>query len=170
MKRVIGAGFVKRLCWNVASSTLIPNSKRTRVLSTIGYPQFRKGVLGPNVEIVSPEDLVFSEGCYLNRGVFIDYGKVVLGKNVYIGQRSMIITVTHEVGGPERRAGDGIVAPVTIGEGTWIGAGVVVLPGVTIGKGCIIGAGSLVTKDCEDNGLYMGSPARRVRDLPGSSE
>lgn len=166
MSGIIGAGLAKRLGWNLASSSLIPNTKRPRVYSFLGYRQFQKGFIGPNVEIVSPDELVFSEGCFLNRGVFIDYGKVFLGKNVYIGQKSMIITVTHEIGGPNQRAGEGIVQPVYIGDGTWIGAGAIVLPGVKIGKGCIIGAGSVVTKNCEDHGLYVGSPAKRVRDLP----
>ncbi|MGY5318326.1 acyltransferase [Neomicrococcus lactis] len=170
MKKVIGAGFVRRLGWNIASSSLIPNTKRTRLLARMGYQQFKSGFIGPNVEIVSPDELVFSEGCYVNRGVFIDYGKVTLGKNVYIGQRTMIITVTHEIGSPDRRAGDGIVKPVAVGDGTWIGAGAIILPGVTIGKGCIIGAGSVVTKNCEDHGLYVGSPAKRVRDLPDGNE
>lgn len=35
------------------------------------------------------------------------------------------------------------------------------LPVVTIGEGCIIGAGSLVTKECNSNGLYIGSLAVR---------
>jgi acetyltransferase-like isoleucine patch superfamily enzyme len=54
---------------------------------------------------------------------------------------------------------------VRIGNGCWIGAGVTILPGVTIGEGCVIGAGSVVTRSTEANGLYVGMPARRVREL-----
>lgn len=164
--RLIGAALARRVFWKFASSSLIPNAKRAKLLSYLGYPQFSEGFIGPDVEIVSPESIIFSEGCFLNRGVFIDYGEVVLGKNVFIGQRTMIITVTHELADSNRRAGPGIVKPVRIGDGTWIGAGVIVLPGVTIGEGCVIGAGSVVTKDCAPNGLYVGSPAKLVRQLP----
>lgn len=35
--------------------------------------------------------------------------------------------------------------PIHIGNGCWLGGGVIVLPGVTIGDGSVIGAGSVVT-------------------------
>ncbi|WP_084637059.1 DapH/DapD/GlmU-related protein [Neomicrococcus aestuarii] len=168
--RIIGAGLARRVGWKLASSSLIPNTKRTKLLSLLGYPQFSVGFLGPDVEIVSPDSIVFSEGCFLNRGVFIDYGEVVLGKNVFIGQRTMIITVTHELADSNQRAGAGVIRPVRVGDGTWIGAGVIVLPGVTIGEGCVIGAGSVVTKDCASNGVYAGTPAKLVRELPKDSD
>lgn len=61
--------------------------------------------------------------------------------------------------------GGGKVGKIIVESGCWIGANVTILPGVTIGHGCIVGAGSLVTKDCMPNGLYVGSPAKRIRDL-----
>ncbi|WP_408003863.1 LbetaH domain-containing protein [Puerhibacterium puerhi] len=39
------------------------------------------------------------------------------------------------------------------------------MPGVTIGRGCIIAAGSVVTSDCQPDGLYAGVPAARKKDL-----
>lgn len=53
--------------------------------------------------------------------------------------------------------------PVSIGEGTWIGASATILDGVSIGKGCVIGAGSLVTGDIPDYGVAVGVPARVIR-------
>jgi len=47
-----------------------------------------------------------------------------------------------------------------------IGANSVVLPDVTIGEGCAVGAGSVVTRDLEPWGIYVGSPARRVKNRP----
>ena len=55
--------------------------------------------------------------------------------------------------------------PITIGEDTWLGGGVVVCPGVTIGKRCVIGAGSVVTKDIPDDCLAAGNPARVIRKM-----
>ena len=54
--------------------------------------------------------------------------------------------------------------PVHIGRHVVVGSGSVVLPGVTIHDGAAVGALSLIRKDCEPFGLYVGSPARRVRD------
>jgi acetyltransferase-like isoleucine patch superfamily enzyme len=74
-------------------------------------------------------------------------------------------TSYHEIGASQRRQGAIEQQPIRVGAGTWIGTRAVVLPGVTIGPGCVIAAGAVVTKDCEANGLYMGLPAVRVRDL-----
>ena len=54
---------------------------------------------------------------------------------------------------------------ITIGNGCWIGANVVVLPGVTIGDGTVIGAGSVVTKDIPSNVVAVGNPCRVVRKI-----
>jgi len=54
---------------------------------------------------------------------------------------------------------------VSVGEGTWIGAGTIVIPGVKIGSWCIIGAGSVVTKDIPDRVLAFGNPCKVVKQL-----
>jgi acetyltransferase-like isoleucine patch superfamily enzyme len=53
--------------------------------------------------------------------------------------------------------------PVTVGEGSWLGINVVVLPGVTIGKGCVVGANSVVTRSLPDYSVAAGAPARVLR-------
>ena len=55
--------------------------------------------------------------------------------------------------------------PVTIGDGCWIGGGVIILPGVTIGEGCVIGAGSVVAKNIPANSLAVGNPCRVIREI-----
>ncbi len=52
---------------------------------------------------------------------------------------------------------------VNIGNGTWIGEKVVILPGVTIGKKCVVGAGSVVTKSIPDYSIAVGNPARVIK-------
>jgi len=53
--------------------------------------------------------------------------------------------------------------PISIGEGTWIGASATILDGVSIGQGCVIGAGSLVTANIPDYAIAVGTPARVIR-------
>lgn len=43
-----------------------------------------------------------------------------------------------------------------------LGTNVIVMPGVTIGEGVLVLAGSIVTKDLEPWGIYVGAPARRI--------
>lgn len=54
-----------------------------------------------------------------------------------------------------------IFGKLTINDDTYIGANSIILP-VTIGEGCIVGAGSLVNKDLEPWGVYVGSPCRKI--------
>ncbi|MFJ6374559.1 DapH/DapD/GlmU-related protein [Pseudarthrobacter oxydans] len=79
--------------------------------------------------------------------------------------RVTFVTSSHRIGSRERRAGAATSAPITVGDGVWIGAAAVVLPGVTIGEGVIVAAGAVVTSDCAPNGVYAGVPARRVKEL-----
>lgn len=63
------------------------------------------------------------------------------------------------------RAPEKISKPITIGNGCWIGANSIVLPGVNIGNGTIVAAGFVVIQDCEENSLYAGVPAKKIKQL-----
>ena len=55
----------------------------------------------------------------------------------------------------------------TIGDGSLVGMGAIVLNGAQIGKECLIGAGSLILQGqvIPDRSLVMGSPAKVKRQL-----
>lgn len=53
---------------------------------------------------------------------------------------------------------------VFIGRHVIIGAGSIIFPGVNLAEGCSIGAMTLVTKSTEAWGIYVGNPARKVKD------
>lgn len=53
---------------------------------------------------------------------------------------------------------------VIIGEHVIVGSGSVILPGVTLEKGVAIGALSLVNKSCTEFGIYIGTPAKRIKE------
>ena len=52
--------------------------------------------------------------------------------------------------------------PISVGNGSFIGAGVSLLPGTNIGKNCIIGAGSVVKGIIPDNSIVIGNPAKVI--------
>lgn len=117
---------------------------------------------------VQPRCYIVGDDVRIDDEVFINHSCIIhgpgssirIGKGTWLAMNVTICTSTHEIGGPERRAGAITPKPIVIGTGCWIGAG------VTIGDGCIVAAGAVVTRDCEPNGLYAGVPAKRVRDLP----
>ncbi|MFM9434225.1 dTDP-4-amino-4,6-dideoxy-D-glucose acyltransferase [Janthinobacterium sp. CG_23.3] len=55
------------------------------------------------------------------------------------------------------------VGPVHVGRHAIIGSGSVLLPNIRVGEGAAIGALSLVRTDCEPFGVYVGAPARKVK-------
>ena len=55
-------------------------------------------------------------------------------------------------------------SPVHIGRHVIIGASSMVFPGVKIADGCSVGAMTLVNKSTEEWGIYLGNPARRIKE------
>jgi acetyltransferase-like isoleucine patch superfamily enzyme len=55
-------------------------------------------------------------------------------------------------------------AAVRLGRHVIIGAGSMVFPGVHITEGCSVGAMSLIHKSTQPWGIYVGNPAKRVKD------
>jgi tetrahydrodipicolinate N-succinyltransferase len=63
-----------------------------------------------------------------------------------------------------------VAAPISIGDGVWIGSRVTVLPGVSVGRGAVVAAGAVVTRDVAPDTLVAGIPAVVVKHLgPGPS-
>jgi len=55
-------------------------------------------------------------------------------------------------------------APISLGRFCIIGANAVVLPGVTVGEGAVVGANSVVTRDLDPWGVYIGNRRHRERN------
>ena len=53
---------------------------------------------------------------------------------------------------------------VHIGRHVIIGTGSTIFPGVVVAEGCSIGAMTLVNKSTEPWGIYVGNPAKRIKD------
>jgi len=78
---------------------------------------------------------------------------MVVGKNVTVGHNAML----HGC---------------TIGDGSLVGIGAIVLNGAKVGKGCLVGANALVTEGMEipDGSLVLGSPARIKSQLSAEQQ
>lgn len=148
----------------VAASGAIP--PRLRYLIYRGYGiDTRTWSINPGT-FFGGNRIQIGSGTFINYRCFFDNAApIYIGSACQIGMSVTILTGTHEVGGPERRAGDACAMPVHIGDGCWLGARSLIMPGVTVGDGCVIAAGAVVIRDCEPNGMYAGVPAKRVKDL-----
>lgn len=95
---------------------------------------------------------------------------ITVGKNCDIAPEVAFVVGSHDIADEERRAGRGYCESIIVEDGCWIGARVTILGGVTIGKGSVIGAGSLVIKDVPANSVVAGVPAKVIRHLEGACE
>ncbi len=137
------------------------NKTRQKVVGKLQDVEFETAV--HTSAVVSPH-VVINEGTVVMQGAIIQSG-VEIGKHCIINTGA---SVDHDC-----KIADFVhVSPhatlcgnVTVGEGTWIGAGTVVIQGIKIGKWCIIGAGSVVTKDIPDNVLAVGNRCKVVKQL-----
>jgi acetyltransferase-like isoleucine patch superfamily enzyme len=114
-----------------------------------------------------PPDVVrIGDRCLIGRGSsIVGHGSIVIGDDVWTGQHVHITDMNHgykDLDEPIGRQSDA-VRPVRIGDGSWLGHGVVVLPGVDIGRHVVVGAGSVVTGSLPDFSVAVGAPARVIR-------
>jgi maltose O-acetyltransferase len=138
---------------------------------TIGEGTVILGAVDLRGEAGAAKRLTIGKRCMINTPCFFDLNAaIVLGDDVNLAHHVVLVTSTHHVGWPDRRAGLLTTAPIHIEDGAWLGANVTVLPGITIGKGSIVAAGSVVTVDVPPNQLVGGMPARLIRTLPDVPE
>jgi maltose O-acetyltransferase len=147
------------------ASMLLPMRWRPQLMRKLGFRLGEGVVIKPGCFFVGT-DCAIGEYSGLEDDVrVLNETTVTIGSRTGIGQRTLILTGSHEIGNGHQRAGDVHPLPVTIGDGCFIGAGVTILPGVTIGDGCVISAGAVVTASCAPHGIYMGNPAELIRQL-----
>lgn len=150
-----------------AASALLHSRARKWLLRLAGIQIGQSGVMHGCTFGGDLRRLRIGDGSFINIAVSLHpTGGLVIGDRVAIGPGAMIFTGTHDIGPALQRARHPTrFSPVTIGDGCWIGANVVISPGVTVGAGCVIASGAVVISDCEPNGMYAGVPAVRKRVL-----
>jgi len=98
---------------------------------------------------------------------FMDRGGITIGDDVLIGPKVNLVTINHPLDPARRRST--WCAPIVIGNGAWLGAGVSVMPGVTIGKNAVVAANAVVTRDVPDDTVVGGIPARVIKRIDADS-
>ncbi|MBQ3079865.1 MAG: acyltransferase [Clostridia bacterium] len=142
--------------------------RKRRLLNSIGYK------IGSGTKIVGPIEctgkLVIGTNCWIGKNLRVNgNGTVVIGDNCDIAPEVTFQTGGHEIGGPERRAGKGIIANQTVGNGVWIGGRATIVGNTKIGDSSVIAGCACVVNDVESNVLVGGVPAKIIRRLEDAS-
>lgn len=107
-------------------------------------------------------NLMLKDGAFIGPSTILDIrDRIEIGRSVKIGSGCNIST--HSDAGQENLASERYPAKseeVVIGDGAWIGVGVIILCGVIVGENAIIGAGSMVNRDVPPSVVAFGVPVR----------
>jgi acetyltransferase-like isoleucine patch superfamily enzyme len=118
------------------------------------------------VEGVVPR-LTIGDGTSLGRFAHIAcVGEIEIGPEVLASERVFIGDTYHgyeDIALPVIRQPMAAPDKVTIGRGSFLGIGSIVLAGVTIGEQAYVAAGAVVTQDVAPFTVVAGNPARVVR-------
>ncbi len=134
-----------------------------QVTLSVGY--------GPDHVRLPERGLVIGDRCVIGaRTSLIAHSSIVLGDDVWFGQDVFVSDSSHGYQDLETPIGRqlGSLQPVSIGSGTWIGHGAIILPGATVGRNVVVAAGTVVRGRVEDHAVIGGSASRVIRQFePG---
>jgi serine acetyltransferase len=105
--------------------------------------------------------------CVIGRGSHIvAHHSILIGDDVFTGPYVYITDQNHAYADPDVPIGRQwpVNTAVSIGAGTWLGAGTVILPGAHVGRNVVVAAGSVVRGTVPDRCVVAGVPARVVRE------
>ncbi len=110
--------------------------------------------------------LRIGDRCVIGRGTHIvAHESIVIGDDVFTGPYVYITDQNHSYADPDAPIGRQWPsnAPVSVGAGSWLGAGAIILPGTVIGRNVVVGAGSVVRGHVPDRCVVAGVPAKVIR-------
>jgi putative colanic acid biosynthesis acetyltransferase WcaF len=87
--------------------------------------------------------------------------QVTIGENACLSQDAMLLCGNHNY---KKSTFDLITKPIVIKNGAWVGAKATVCPGVTLNENTILTVGSIATSDLDQNGIYQGNPAQKIKE------
>ncbi|MCU1461522.1 MAG: putative sugar acetyltransferase [Acidimicrobiales bacterium] len=109
--------------------------------------------------------------CVIGKGSgIVGHLQIEIGDDVWTGHHVYITDQNHGYEDPDVPIGDQMAPerPVSIGAGSWLGHGTIVLPGARIGRHVVVAAGSVVRGELPDNCVVAGNPAKVIRRyVPG---
>jgi acetyltransferase-like isoleucine patch superfamily enzyme len=116
--------------------------------------------------------LAVGQGTWIGPYVILDASASELSIGAWCSISTGVHIYTHDsvtwaLSGGKRKAR---IAPVRIGDCTYIGSQSVIPAGVTVGRQVVIGANSFVNRDVPDRTIVAGSPARVIGHVEGEGE
>ena len=154
----------------VLRSQLIPSSGvRVGLLRLFGATIGAGVVIKTGVRVKYPWHLTVGEDTWIGEECWIDNLTTVrIGSDCCLSQGAYLCTGNHDWTDPHFGL---VIAPVTMGDGSWAGARSILAPGAELSEGAVAAAGSLITGKVPAFEIFAGNPAafvkkRRLRETP----
>jgi len=126
--------------------------------------------IASNVRLFGSAENILEVGtnCYFGINSIVEgfNAKVKIGNYVSFAQNVNLMSGSGPNASPKLQQIFPIIkGDVIIGDHTWIGASVVIMPNVSIGKFCVVAANSFVNSSFSDYSIIGGTPAKLIRKL-----
>ena len=144
----------------IGNHTILHKGIRIADNSVVGsFCEIGKNVkIGSNVVVQGR--IRTGDNCVIEDEVIIKYGTILTGdvllkRKCFLGPNVITLGSTHK-----RVELHGTV----VGERTYIGAGSKIAGAIKIGDDIVVGAMSFVNRDIPESGIYVGIPAKKIKD------
>jgi putative colanic acid biosynthesis acetyltransferase WcaF len=138
-----------------------PASFKVKVLRLFGAKIGLGLVIKPRVNIHFPWKLMIGDNVWIGEEAFLlNFELLTIGNNVCVSQRAFLCGGNHDYKTPSMPYRNG---PITLDDGSWVGANTFIGPNVIIGTDTVVSAGSVVTQSLAENGIYRGNPAQFIK-------
>jgi putative colanic acid biosynthesis acetyltransferase WcaF len=160
------SAMVVQLWWFVYSFLFKPSPQimyawRRFLLRIFGAKIGVKVIIRSSAQITYPWKVKIGDYSWIgDRVVLYSLGKIEIGSNTVISQRSYLAAATHDY---LSKSFDIFSQNICIGSKCWLATDVYVGPSVSIGDGTVVGARSTVFKDLPSQKICVGNPAKPIK-------
>lgn len=158
---------LKRITWHYTNIIFFKSGwfpfyeMKVSILKLFGATLGKGVLIKPFVNIKYPWFLIIGNNVWIGENVWIDnLAMVKIGDNVCISQGAMLLTGSHNY---KTEGFELMVKPITLENSVWICAKAIICSGVVCSTNSMVTAGSVITLDCEANGIYQGNPGVLIR-------
>ncbi len=159
---------VRRQLWNTCWALFYRTSPRTAYGWRAWWLRRFGAQLGPNCHfypqsrIWAPWNLECEDAVIVaDRADLNNHAHLYLGSHVILSQDCCVSNATHDYNDPMFPV---VAVPMRIGRYAWVAARACVVPGGDIAEGAILGMASVATRNLEPWSVYVGAPAKKVKD------
>jgi acetyltransferase-like isoleucine patch superfamily enzyme len=122
------------------------------------------------IQLQRSRGVKIGKNCHFSPYVLIDLlhpELITIEDNVTIASNSMIFAHVNPTTNEflKNHGYPRTIKPVVIKNGAIVSVGCIIIAGVTIGKNSIVGAGSVVSQDIPDFCIAVGNPARVIKKI-----